>query len=374
MVASYLLKKYDASVEQSVSIVKMSRSSWYYKGKLDDSKIVEKLGEMVEKYPTRGFENYYHRIRREGHTWAWCRILRVYRELGLVRRAKKRYYLPDAQRKPLQQPECHNETWSMDFMSDAMMDGRSFREFLQIEEGIKLEHYTLKDVIAHHQDITHSILNKGIKPLKYFKNYLNYGYYPFYLENQSAYPIKLLNLINLTLEIDLVSIKNVDPVSIPKLKKLINLLASSVPFQPNISKLAGSIEITRNTLLQYLQYLAQAKILNLLQDSGSNYSYIAKPEKVLLHNPNLMSCLQPNSVNLGSMRETFFVNAISALYQINTTSQGDFVVEDKYRFEVGGANKTNKQIAGLEDSYLVVDDIEIGSRNKIPLWLFGFFG
>lgn len=254
------------------------------------------------------------------------------------------------------------------------MNGLSFREFLQIEEGIKLEHYTLKDVIAHHQDIAHSILNTGIKPLKYFKNYLNYGYYPFYLENLSAYPIKLLNIINLTLEIDLVSIKNVDPVSIPKLKKLINLLASSVPFQPNISKLAGSIEITRNTLLQYLQYLAQAKILTLLQDSGSSYSYIAKPEKVLLHNPNLMSCLQPNSVNLGSIRETFFVNAISALYQINTTSQGDFVVEDKYRFEVGGANKTNKQIAGLEDSYLVVYDIEIGSRNKIPLWLFGFFG
>lgn len=126
-VASYLLKKYDASVEQSVSIVKMSRSSWYYKGKLDDSEIVGKLAEMVEKYPTRGFENYYHKIRREGHTWAWCRILRVYREMGLVRRAKKRYYLPDAQRKPLQQPVCHNQTWSMDFMSDAMVDGRSFR-------------------------------------------------------------------------------------------------------------------------------------------------------------------------------------------------------------------------------------------------------
>lgn len=254
------------------------------------------------------------------------------------------------------------------------MNGLSFREFLQIEEGIKLEHTTLKDIIDHHQDIAHDILNRGIKPLKYFKNYLNYGYYPFYLENLSAYPIKLLNIINLTLEVDLVSIKNVDPVSVPKLKKLINLLASSVPFQPNISKLAGSIEITRNTLLQYLQYLSQAKILTLLQDGGSSYSYIAKPEKVLLHNPNLMACLQPNNVNPGSMRETFFVNAISALYQINTTSQGDFVVEDKYRFEVGGASKTNKQIARLENIYLVVDDIEIGSRNKIPLWLFGFLG
>ncbi len=252
------------------------------------------------------------------------------------------------------------------------MNGLSFREFLQIEEGVKLKHHALKDIVDNHLDITHSILKTGIKPFKYFKNYLNHGYYPFYLENLSAYPIKLLNIINLTLEIDLVSIKNVDAVSLPKLKKLINLLTSSVPFQPNISKLAGSIEITRNTLLLYLQYLAKAKILNLLQDSGSTYSSIAKPEKVLLHNPNLMSCLQPDSVKISILRETFFVNAISALYQINTTNPGDYIVDDKYRFEVGGANKTNKQIAGLAHSYLVIDDIEIGSKNKIPLWLFGF--
>lgn len=127
MIVTYLVKKYKASVEQSVSIVNMSRSSWYYKSRLDDSEIVTKLEEMVENYPSRGFENYYHRIRREGIKWAWCRILRVYREMGLVRRTKKRVYLPDAQRKPLQQPERHNETWSMDFMSDALIDGRTFR-------------------------------------------------------------------------------------------------------------------------------------------------------------------------------------------------------------------------------------------------------
>lgn len=254
------------------------------------------------------------------------------------------------------------------------MNGLSFREFLQIEAGINLNSYTLTDIIEHHQEIAHNILNTGIKPLKYFKNYLNYGYYPFYLENISSYPIKLLNIINLSLEVDLVGIKKVDPVSVPKLKKLISILASSVPFQPNISKLAGSIEITRNTLLLYLQYLSQAKIVSLLQDSGSSYSYLAKPDKVLLHNTNLISCLQPNSANLGSIRETFFVNAVSALYQINTSHQGDFMVEDKYHFEVGGAGKTNKQVAGLENSYLAIDDVEIGSKNKIPLWLFGFLG
>jgi len=252
------------------------------------------------------------------------------------------------------------------------MHGLSFREFLQIETGTKLETYSLENLQINHIDMAHSILNLGLKPLKHFKNYLEYGYYPFYLENISTYPIKLLNIINLTLEIDLVGIKNVDAASIPKLKKLVHLLATSVPFQPNISKLAGSVEITRNTLLQYLHYLSQAKIVNMLQDTGSSYSYIAKPEKIFLHNPNLMSCLQPNKVNIGSMRETFFVNTLSSNYQINTTSQGDFIVGDKFRFEIGGANKTNKQIAGLADSFVVMDDMEIGSKNKIPLWLFGF--
>ncbi len=252
------------------------------------------------------------------------------------------------------------------------MNGLSFREFLQIETGIHLDVFSLDNLITNHINIAHSILDFGIKPIKHIKQYLEYGYYPFYLENISAYPIKLLNIINLNLEIDLVGIKNVDPASIPKLKKLIYLLTTSVPFQPNISKLAGSVEITRNTLLQYLQYLSQAKILNMLQDSGSSYSYIAKPEKIFLHNTNLMFCLQPNAVNTGSIRETFFVNALAAKFKINTTNQGDFLVSDTFTFEIGGQSKTTKQIAGLADSYIVVDDVEIGSKNKIPLWLFGF--
>lgn len=127
MVVTYLAKKNKASVEQSVSIVNMSRSSWYYKSKLDDSEIVSKLEEMFEKYPNRGFENYYHRIRREGIKWTWCRTLRVYQELGLVRRANQRFYLPEAKIKPLQQPEHHNEIWSMDFLSDALIDSGTFR-------------------------------------------------------------------------------------------------------------------------------------------------------------------------------------------------------------------------------------------------------
>jgi len=126
-VVGYLKKKYKAGVEKCCEVVQMSRASWYYKSKIDDTPVIDKLNEMVKKYPNRGFENYYHRIRREGYKWSWSRILRVYRELGLVRRPKKRKRLPDALRKPLDQPVRLNEVWSMDFMSDCLEDGRTFR-------------------------------------------------------------------------------------------------------------------------------------------------------------------------------------------------------------------------------------------------------
>ena len=126
-VVGYLQKKYRASLDKCCQVVNMSRSSWYYKSKLDDNPIISKLHEMVAKYPNRGFENYYYRIRRVGYKWAWCRMLRIYRELGLVRRPKKRRKHPVNLRKPLEQPCQLNEVWSMDFMSDCLEDGRNFR-------------------------------------------------------------------------------------------------------------------------------------------------------------------------------------------------------------------------------------------------------
>ncbi len=123
----YLKDTYKAGTGRMTSLVDRSRSNWYYKSKKDDSEIVEKFKELVLKYPNRGFENYYHRIRREGNKWAWSRMLRVYREMGLVRRPKKRKRLPKELRKPLEQPKELNEVWSMDFMSDSLSDGRTFR-------------------------------------------------------------------------------------------------------------------------------------------------------------------------------------------------------------------------------------------------------
>jgi len=123
----YLKNKYKSGIEKCVQVVGMSRSSWYYESKKDDTELIEKLKEMVEKYPNRGFENYYYRLRREGYKWAWIRLLRVYREMGLVRRPKKRRRLPESMRKPLSQAAQVNEVWSMDFMSDCLEDGRTFR-------------------------------------------------------------------------------------------------------------------------------------------------------------------------------------------------------------------------------------------------------
>jgi len=126
-VIGYLKKKYQTGIEQCSKVVRMSRSSWYYTSKLNDQEVIIKLMDLAKKHPTRGFDNYYHRIRREGYKWSRSKVLRVYRELGLVRRPKRRRRLPEAERKPLKQPNTLNEVWSMDFMSDTLNDGRPFR-------------------------------------------------------------------------------------------------------------------------------------------------------------------------------------------------------------------------------------------------------
>lgn len=251
------------------------------------------------------------------------------------------------------------------------LQGLSFREFLVLEMKENINHYSIPEILEHHIDIAHGILSQNVKPLQHFSNYLHYGYYPFFLENIASYKIKLLNIINLTLDQDLVQIQSLDPINIPKLKKLLHVLSVSVPFQPNISKLAGSIEITRNTLLLYLQYMQNAKLVGLLYDHARSYSLISKPEKIYLHNTNLIYTLSSENANKGNVRETFFLNQVSSNNSVHTSEKGDFLVNEKYTFEIGGAQKNYKQIAEIKNSYLVVDDLEIGFGNKIPLWIFG---
>lgn len=251
------------------------------------------------------------------------------------------------------------------------MEGLSFREFLNIEAGTNFPTLTLDDLIKKHVVHAKEIVSK-VKPLAHFESYLKYGYYPFYLESRNTYHQKLLNTINLMLEVDLPYLRHVDVQYIHKLKKLLYMLTQTVPFQPNVSQLAADIETSRTTILLYLSYLQEAKLLNLLRSKSNSDSMLAKPDKVYLHHPNLFYAIGGATLNKGNERETFFYNQVNNAYKINYTPQGDFLVAGKYTFEIGGKTKSKKQIKAVKNSYIAADMLEYGYDNKIPLWLFGF--
>jgi uncharacterized protein len=251
------------------------------------------------------------------------------------------------------------------------LPGLSFREFLNIETGINHQSIDLKTIISDHTTWAETI-SKDIKVLECFSKYLHHGYYPFYLQGISDYHMKLENVINTILDVDLPFMLEINVHNIFKLKKLLHILASSVPFTPNITKLAGSLELNRATLYNYLKFLDEAKLITLLLDAGKSYSTLSKPEKLYIHNTNLSFTIENNKPNKGTMRETFFLNQLSVKHKLSYSSQADFVVDEKYTFEIGGSGKNYTQIANSPDSYLAIDDVQIGVRNKVPLWLFGF--
>jgi uncharacterized protein len=251
------------------------------------------------------------------------------------------------------------------------LQGLSFREFLEITGVMKHVPVSLTDILIAHREIE-SEVTKKIRPLMHFQNYLSYGYYPFFLENRESYNQKLMAAINLTLEYDLPSIQAIDYSSIYKLKKLLYLLANSVPFKPNISKLSEHVHATRATIIQYFEHLKNAQIINLLNTDSMGNGYLAKPEKIYLQNTNIMYALAPETANKGNVRETFFLNQVGYKHELTLPAEGDFRIDKKITIEVGGKNKTRNQIANLTDGFIAADDIEYGFDNKIPLWLFGF--
>jgi uncharacterized protein len=250
------------------------------------------------------------------------------------------------------------------------LHGLSFREYVNIETKQNLPSFTLEEIIKNHEKIAVEFASK-FKPLQYFSTYIKHGYFPFYLEGTKNYHHKLGNVLNVILEQDMALIEKIELSKIPKIKKLIYLLSTEVPYEPNITKLAQALEIDRTTLLQYLNSLQKASVLNLARTNGKVYTQLTKPDKIFLQNTNLLY-LSQQTVNIGTLRETFFANQLSLHHNLTLAHKGDFMVNDLYTFEVGGANKDFKQIAGLKNSYLALDEMPIGIKNKIPLWLFGF--
>ena len=265
------------------------------------------------------------------------------------------------------------------------MVGMSFREFLELHHGYDLPSYSLGEILAHHLDIAETYLDalaaKEQKVLALFGDYLRYGYYPYYLElpNEHYFFQTLRQNINVTIESDLLSIyPSLNGKSIKKIKLLLSVIMANVPFTPTIASLKRSIEVADDrTVKEYLAHLDDAGLITLLMRSRLSMKNIDKPEKIYLANPNLMYTATPE---IGNVRETFFMNQLSNYYTIRRSQdvlgiyaahRGDFVLEERYTFEVGGKNKSFQQIKDLPDSFIAADEIEIGYGAKIPLWVFG---
>jgi predicted AAA+ superfamily ATPase len=251
------------------------------------------------------------------------------------------------------------------------MQGMSFREFIGLKYGHQFTEIQLEDILVNAPVYISPVLGK-IKPIKLFEEYLQFGYYPFFTEGESEFYVRLKQTVNHVLDNDLPSVENIDFNAIHYLRKLLSILAEIVPYKPNILKLSQQIGIGRETLLRYLYLLEKADLLMLLQTGTQGIGKMNKPEKVYLNNPNLIYTLTDSSANTGTSRETFFFNQLKVSHSVNWSESGDFIVDGKNLFEIGGKNKTNKQIAGIENSYIAADNIEYAYQNKIPLWLFGF--
>lgn len=259
------------------------------------------------------------------------------------------------------------------------MWGMSFREFLELSLGLNLPAVPLAAIIADHLPIAHEITSKiealGKKILPLFQAYLKFGHYPYFSEftDVSQFHMILEQQVHTTVEADIMAVyPALAGESIRKLKKLLTIIAASVPLTPDLKKLMRMTDIgDHRTLKTYLKYLEDGGIIRQLRKAGRAYDSLEKPEKIYLDNANQLYALSGGQVNPGNVRETFFAAALAPGHHLVIPHKGDFLVDEERLFEVGGRNKSARQIAGLQDAYLVRDDIEYGHQHKIPLWLFG---
>lgn len=252
-----------------------------------------------------------------------------------------------------------------------VLHGMSFREYLILEKKLDIPAVSLETLLSSHVAMAQQI-NEQIKPIPLFQAYLKQGYYPYYKENKNLYYNKLLNTINTVLETDLPSVEKIEMFSVQKIKKLLLTIAGMVPFTPNITDLSTQLNVSRNSVLNFLFYLEKCHIINLLSQDVSGLRSLAKPEKIYLNNTNLIYAFEQNTPNIGNIRESFFFNQLKTVAKVTSAKETDFTIDDLYKFEIGGKNKGNEQIMGLKNAYLALDNIEYGFANKIPLWLFGF--
>ncbi len=250
------------------------------------------------------------------------------------------------------------------------MNGLSYREFLEFTLDKKLPSYGLEEICTDSVSIVDTLSDQFV-PLEYFAEYLKYGYYPFYFSDRGNYLKQLTAVVNLTIDVDLVMLGYIKPSFAIKLKKLLNVICYSKPFELNITRVSAKIGVSRNTLYAYLEHLARGDLLTVVPDNKKGLSSLSKPEKLYLNNTNLFYALC-DEPEVGTVRECFFANQLKESHVITTSRQGDFVVNGKYIFEIGGENKGFRQIKDLDHSFVVQDTDSTEDNHKIPLWLFGF--
>ncbi|MBR1594092.1 MAG: ATP-binding protein [Alloprevotella sp.] len=252
------------------------------------------------------------------------------------------------------------------------MPGLSFREALRFYHGLTFPRWSLEDMLAHPYDLWQVVSSK-CKPVALFHEYLEKGYYPFLLEGEGEYYTKIEQVVNYIVETELPRICKVDVSNVRKLQALIALICREVPFELNANKVAAALELGRDTVVEYLKFLGNAKVLNLLYSDKKKIGKLSKPDKVYLENPNILYALTPDEVEVGTLRETFAICCLSESHSVEYgKAQGDFVVDSKYTFEIGGRSKNFSQIAGIENSYIFADDLDMPDGAKLPLWMLGF--
>ena len=306
----------------------------------------------VHKYPPKlkGYDwsaeikNTYDRFPGLRIVYSGSSVLKIYKGHGDLSRRKSSYRLP----------------------------GLSFREYLVLNGIINYKNLTINDLAVSHQDISNEITGR-IKIIPHFKEYLKTGYFPFYNEDPASYYDRLNSIINVIIETDIPAVSEITFETSLKLKKLLAVISSTVPYVPNLINIRRELFISdQRTLLKYLNFLEKAEVINTLSQKARGNKILQKPDKIYLGNTNYIYGLNMSGNEPGTIRETFFGSQVGVRHELKFPSTGDFLVNDKYTFEIGGKTKSTQQIKDLKNAWLVLDDIENGVFNRLPLWLFGF--
>lgn len=299
----------------------------------------------VHKYPTwsREIKNLYDRYRDLKILFTGSSIVDISTQEGDLSRRALMYELP----------------------------GLSFREFLELKHGLVFTAIKFKDILTAQQDVMDHF-PPDFKPYRFLDDYLQKGYYPFFAEDEKNYHLRLRQLVRLIVEYDMAELKGFDVRHAKKMLQLLSVVAQQVPFKPNITKLSQKTGIHRNSIVNYLYFLKEARLIDLLTAAGKSVAVLQKPEKIYLDNTNLLFTLSDEKPEIGTVREVFVNNQLRKAHQVQIPEKGDFLVDNSTTLEVGGKGKTQKQIENTENSYLVRDGIEVPFGNTLPLWIFGF--